>query len=186
MLLNCGAGEDAWSPLDCREIQPVYPKENQSWIFIWRNDAETEAPILWPADAKNWLIWKDPDLGKDWRPEEKGMTEKEMVGWHHRLDGHVFESFLGVGDGQGGLLCCRPWGCKVLDTTEQLIWSDLIIPTSLLYLSLVLCLLSFLQLCFKSFRMPSNFLLNSGHSGLNKRNWGKYAFSVRFFICCRS
>ena len=79
------------SPLDCKEIQPVHPKGNQSWIFIGRIDAEAETPILWPPDVKNWLIWKDPDAGKDWRWEEKGTTEDEMVGWHHRLSGHEFE-----------------------------------------------------------------------------------------------
>ena len=79
------------SPLDCKEIQPVHPKRNQSWIFIGRTDAEAEAPILWPPDVKNWLIWKDPDAGKDWRQEEKGMTGDEMAGWHHWLDGHEFE-----------------------------------------------------------------------------------------------
>ena len=90
------------NPLNCEEIQP---KENQSWIFIGRTDAEVETPILWPPDAKNWLIWKDPDAGKDWSWEEKGTTEDEMVGWHHRLDGHEFEQALGVGDGQGSLVC---------------------------------------------------------------------------------
>ena len=109
------------SPLDCKEIQPVNPKGNQSWIFIGRTDAE--APILWPPDAKNWLIGKDPDAGKDWRQEEKGMTEDEMIGWHHRLDGHEFEQSLGVGDGQRSLACCSPWGCKELDTTEWLNWT---------------------------------------------------------------
>ena len=110
------------SPLDCKEIQPVQPKDNQSWIFIGRTDAETEAPILWPHDAKNWLIGKDPDAGKDWRQEEKGMTVDEIVGWHHRLGGHEFKQALGVGDGQGGLACCSPWGHKESDTTEQLSW----------------------------------------------------------------
>ena len=86
------------SPLDCKEIQPVHPKGHQSWIFIERTDAEAETPILWPPDVKNWLIWKDPDAGKDWR-REKGMTEDEMAGWHHRLDGHEFELAPGVGDG---------------------------------------------------------------------------------------
>ena len=100
------------SPLDCKEIQPVHPKGNQSWIFIGRTDAEDEAPILWPPDAKNWLIWKDPDAGKDWTWEEKGMTEDEMVGRHHRLDGHEFEQALGCGEGQGSLACCSPWGHK--------------------------------------------------------------------------
>ena len=79
------------SPLDCKEIQPVHPKGNQSWIFIGRTDAEAETLILWPPDEEHWLIWKDPDVGKDWRQEEKGMTEDETVGWHHRLDGHEFE-----------------------------------------------------------------------------------------------
>ena len=94
------------SPLDCKEIKPVNPKGNQSWIFIGRTDAEMEAPILWPPDARNWLTGKDPDAGKDWRREEKGTTEHEMVGWHHWLDGHELEQALGVGDGQGSLACC--------------------------------------------------------------------------------
>ena len=87
------------SPLDCKEIKPVHPKGNQSWIFIGRINAEAEAPIFWSPDAQNWLIRKDPEAGKDWRQEEKGMTEDEMVGWHHQLDGHEFEQALGVGDG---------------------------------------------------------------------------------------
>ena len=93
------------SPLDCKEIQPVNPKGNQSWIFVGRADAEAETPILWSPDAKSWLIWKDPDAGKDRRREEKGTTENEMVGWHHQLNGQEFELVLGVGDGQGGLVC---------------------------------------------------------------------------------
>ena len=101
------------SPLGSKEIQPVHPKRNQSWIFIGRTDAEAEALTLWPPDVKNWLIGKDPDAGKDWRQEEKGMTEDEMLGWHHQLDGHEFEQALGVGDGQGSLVCCNPWGCRV-------------------------------------------------------------------------
>ena len=100
------------SPLDCKEIQPVYPKGNQSWIFFGRTDAEAEAAIFWSCDAKNWLIWKDADAGKDWK-EEKGTTEDEMIGWHHRFDGHECEQALGVGDGQGSLACCSPWGCRV-------------------------------------------------------------------------
>ena len=113
------------SPLDSKEIQPVNPKGNQSWIFIGRTDAKAETPILWPPDAKNWLIGKDPDAGKDCRREEKGMTEDEMVGWHHWLNGHEFEQALGVGDGQGSLACCSPWGHKELDMTEQLNWTEL-------------------------------------------------------------
>ena len=106
------------SPLDCKES---HPRGNQSWIFTGRADAEAETPILWPLDVKNWLIWKDPDAGKDWR-KEKRMTEDEIVGWHHRFDGHEFEQAPGVADGQGGLACCSPWGCKESDTTERLNW----------------------------------------------------------------
>ena len=112
------------SPLDYMEIQPVNIKGNQSWIFIGKTDAEAEIPILWPTDSKNWLIWKDPDAGKGWRQEEEGRTEDEMVGWHHQLNGHEFEQALGVGDGQGSLVCCTPWGRKELDMTERLNWTE--------------------------------------------------------------
>ena len=100
------------SPLDCKEMQPVHPKGDQSWVFIGRTDAEAETPILWPPDVKRWLIRKDPDAGKYWR-REKGTIEDEMVGWHHRLDGREFEQTPGVGDGQRGLACCSPWGHRV-------------------------------------------------------------------------
>ena len=110
------------SPLDCKEIQPVHPKGDQSWVFIGRTDAEAETPILWPPDVKSWLIWKDPDAGKDWGQEEKGTTQDVMVGWHHQLNGHQFGWTLGVGDGQGGLACCSSWGRKESDATEQLNW----------------------------------------------------------------
>ena len=113
------------SPLDCKEIQPVYPKGNQSWVFIGRTDVEAETPTLWPPDTKSCLIWKDPDAGKDWGQEEKGTTEDKMVGWHHQFDGHEFEQVLGVGNGQGSLVCCSPWGLKESDTTERLNWTDL-------------------------------------------------------------
>ena len=112
------------SPLDRKEIQPVHPKGNQSWTFFGRTDAEAETPVLWPPDAKSWLLGKDPDAGKDWRQEEKGTTEDEMVGWHYRLNGREFEQSPGVGDGQGSLVCCSPWGCTEMDTTEQLNWTD--------------------------------------------------------------
>ena len=111
------------SPLDCREIKPVHPKGNHSCIFIRRIDAEAETPIFWQPDVKSQFIGKDPDSGKDWR-QEKGTTEDEMVGWHHRLDGHEFQQALGVGDGQGSLACCSPWGRKELDMTEWLNWTD--------------------------------------------------------------
>ena len=107
------------SPLDCKEIQPVHPQENQSWVFFGRNDAKAETPVLWPPHAKSWLIGKDSDAGNDWRQEEKqttedekGMTEDEIVGWHHWLNGPESEQVLGVGDGQGSLACCHPWGHK--------------------------------------------------------------------------
>jgi len=93
-------------------------------LFTGRTDVEAETPVLRPPDVKSWLIWKAPDAGKDWRREEKGMTEDEMVGWHHRLDGHEFEWTLGVFDGQRGLVCCSPWGHKELDMTERLNWTD--------------------------------------------------------------
>ena len=110
------------SPLDCKEIQPANLNGNQSWIG--RTDAEAEAPILWLPDVKYWLIGKDSDVGEDWRQKEKGMTEGEMVRWHHWLDGHEFEHALGVDDGQGRLACWSPWGHKELDMTEQLKWTE--------------------------------------------------------------
>ena len=113
------------SPLDCKEIQPVHPKGDQSWVFIRRTDVEAETPVHWLPDAKSWLIWKDPDAGKDWGQVEKGTTEDEMAGWHHQLNGHEFGQTPGVGDGQGGLTCCSPWSCKELDTTDLLNWTEL-------------------------------------------------------------
>ena len=112
------------SPLDSKEIKPVNRKGSKSWIVIGRTDAEAETPILGPPDAKNWFIGKDPNSGKDWRQEEKGTTEDEMVGWHHRFDAHEFEQTPGVRDGQGSLACCNPWGHKESDMTEQLNWTD--------------------------------------------------------------
>ena len=112
------------SPLDCKEVQPVHSKGVQSWVFIEKTDAEAETLILWPPHAKSWLIGKDPDAGRDWGREVKGTTEDEMAGWHHRLDAREFEWTLGIGDGQGGLACCDSWGCKELDTTERLNWTE--------------------------------------------------------------
>ena len=109
--------------LDSKEIKPVNPKGNQSWIFIGRMGVEAETPILWPPDAKNWFVGKDSDAGKDWRQEEKGPTEDGMFGWHHWLSGHKFEQALGLGDGQAGLACYTPWGRKESDTTERLNWT---------------------------------------------------------------
>ena len=114
------------SPLDCKEIKPVHSEGDQPWDFFGRNDAKAETPVLWPPDAKSWLIRKDSDAGRDWGQEEKGTTEDEMAGWHHQLDGREFEWTPGDGDGQGGLLCCDSWSRKESDTTERLIWSDLI------------------------------------------------------------
>ena len=113
------------SPLDCKEIQPVHPKGDQSRVFIGRPDVEAETRILWSPHAKSWLIGKDPDAGKYWGQEEKGTTEDKMAGWHHRLNGHGFRWTPGVGDRQGGLACCNSWGHKESDTTEQLNWTEL-------------------------------------------------------------
>ena len=108
------------SPWDCKEIQPVHPKGDQSWVFVGRTDAEAETPILWLPHAKSWLIGKYFDAGRDWGQEEKGMTEDEMAGWHHQLYGRESEWTLGIGDGQGGLACCDSWGRKEPDRTERL------------------------------------------------------------------
>ena len=122
MLLAIVLEKTLKSPLNCKEIQPVNLKGNQSWIFIGRTDPE--APVLWPPDVKSWPIWKDPDARKDWRWEEKETTEDEMVGWRHWLDGRESEWTPGVGDGRGGLACCDSWGCKESDTTERLNWTE--------------------------------------------------------------
>ena len=103
-------------PLDCKDIKPVNPKGNLFWIFIKR----TEAPVLWPPEVRSWLIRKDPDTGKGWSQEKKGTTEDEVVERHHWLHGYKLQQALGVGDGQGSLVCCSPWGCKESNTTEQL------------------------------------------------------------------
>ena len=123
MLLNCGVGENSWEFLGLQG-DPTSPFWRRSALgFLW-NDAEAKTPILWPPHAKSWLIGKDSDVGRDWGQEEKGTTEDEVAGWHHRLDGHEFEWTLGVGDGQGGLVCCDSRGRKELDTSERLNWTD--------------------------------------------------------------
>ena len=115
------------NPLDCKEVLPVHPNGNQLWIFIGRTHTEAETPILWSPHVKSWLTGKDPDAGRDWGQEEKGTTEDEMAGWHHRLDGREFEWTPGVGDGQGGLACCDSWGresrTRLSDWTE-LNWAE--------------------------------------------------------------
>ena len=113
------------SPLDCKEIQPVHSEADQPWDFFGRTDAEAKTPVLWPPHAKSWLIGKDSDAGRDCGQEEKGATEDEMAGWHHRLDGHEFEWSPGVGEGQGGLACCSSWGRKESDMTVWLNWTEL-------------------------------------------------------------
>ena len=128
MSLNCGVGEDSCNSckeICCKEILPVHPKGDQSWVFTGRNDAKAETPVLWPPHAKSWLIGKDSDAGRDWGLEEKGTTEDETAGWHHWLDGRESEWSLGAGDGQRGLVCCDSWGCKESDTTERLNWTEL-------------------------------------------------------------
>ena len=118
------------SPLDCKEIQPVHPKGDQFWVFTGRTDVEAETPILGPPDAKSWLIWKNPDAGKDWGQEVKRTTEDEMVGWHHRLNGYEFGWTPGVGDGQGCLVCCGSWGREESDMTEWLNWLNSVLSFS--------------------------------------------------------
>ena len=120
MLLNCVLEKTLESPLDCKEIKLVNPKGNQSWIFIGRTDAEAEALIFWPPDAKNWLIGKDLEAGKDWTQEEKETTEDEIVGWHHQFNGHEFAQTPGGGIGQWSLAWCSPWGHKESDITKWL------------------------------------------------------------------
>ena len=124
MILNCGAREDSWESLGLQG-DPTSPfKGDQSWLFFGRTNAEAETPVLWPPHAKSWLIVKDSDAGRDWGQEEKGTTEDEMPGWHHRLDVPEFGWTPGVGDGQGGLACCNSWSRKESDTTERLNWTD--------------------------------------------------------------
>ena len=116
------------SPLDCKEIQPVHSKGYRSWVFFGRNDAQAETPVLWPPHAKCWLIGKDPDAVKYLGQEEKGMTEDGIAGWHHQLDGHEFELTPGVGDGQGGLVCCKSQGRRIRhDWATELNWKDAVI-----------------------------------------------------------
>ena len=124
MLLNCGVGEDSCQSLGLQG-DPTSPfKGAQSRVFFGKNDAKAETPVLWPPHAKSWLTGKDSDAGRDWGQEEKGTTENEMAGWHHRLDGREFEWTPGVGDGQGGLACCDSWGLKESDMTERLNWTE--------------------------------------------------------------
>ena len=131
MLLNCGVGEYSWESFGLQ----ADPKGDQSWVFTGRTDPEAETPIFWPPDSKSWLIIIDPDGGKGWGQEEKGMTEDEMVRWHHWLNGPEFEKVPGVGDGQGGLACCISWGRKELDMTEQLNWTEIEGMSDMLYLA---------------------------------------------------
>ena len=132
MLLNCGVGEDSWESLGLQG-DPTSPSlGDQSWVFIGRTDFEAGTPVLWPPDAKSWLIWKDPDAGKDWGQEEKGTTEDEIVGWHHWLNGHGFGWTPGVGDGHGGLACCDSWGPQRIghNWATELNWYTVVYKTS--------------------------------------------------------
>ena len=123
--------------LDCKEIQPVHSKRDQSWASFGKNDAKAETPVLWPPHAESWLIGKDPDAGRDWGQEEKGMTEDEMAGWHHLLDGRAFEWSPGVGDGQRGLVCCNSWGRKESDRSKRLNWNELNVYFSMLFSQII-------------------------------------------------
>ena len=152
------------SPLDSKEIQPVHPKGDQSWVFIGRTDAEAETPILWPPNVKSWLIEKDPDAGKDWGQEEKGTTEDEMVGWHHQFNGHGFGWTPGFVDGQGGLACCDSWGSKESDMTERLNWTKLghYTPKWLSYTVILVYIRSLLIPNFQSIHFsPTSLLVNT-------------------------
>ena len=152
------------SPLDCKEIQPVHPKGDQSWVFIGRTDAEAETPILWPPHVKSWRIGKDPDAGRGWGQEEKERTDDEMAGWHHQLDGCEFEWTPGVGDGQGGPACCDWWGRKESDTTEPLNWTE---PRSKLLpacrFEAALCEYLYVLILIDFFCLSSLFLSLPGH-----------------------
>ena len=153
------------SPLDCKEIQLVHSKGDQSWVFFGRNDAKAETPVLWPPHARSWLIGKDSDAGRDWGQEEKGTTEDEKAGWHHLLDGREFEWILGYGNGQGGLACCDSWGRKELDMTEQLNWTELNWDAfaKILYIILITIITIFtgLQISIIRISMIGNDLLSS-------------------------
>ena len=127
MLLNCGVGEDSWESLGLQGDPTVHSEGDQPWDFFGRNDAKAETPVLWPPHLKSWLIGKDSDAGRDWGQEEKGTTEDDMAGWHHRLNGHEFEWTPGVGNGQWGLACCDSWVCKQtwLSDWTELNWTTL-------------------------------------------------------------
>ena len=139
------------SLLDCKQIQPVHPKGNQSWIFIGRTDAEAEAPILWPPDVKSRLIRRDLDAGKDWRQEEKGMTEDEMVGWHQWLNGPEFKQALGDAKGQRSLACCSPWSHKEWEAVIHFLFSMVCLTTSNYHLLL------YFMLTYNSYFLPCTF-----------------------------
>ena len=165
MLLDCGVGKDSSESFGLQGT--VNPKGNQSWIFIGRTDAEAETPVLWPPNAKNWFVWKDPDARKDWRQEEKEMTEDEIVGCHHWLNGHEFDLTLGVGEGQGSMVHCSPWGCKELDMTERLNWCTLFSDSILQYSEILYFLFSLIfsiylapypLFLFKSLKCPCSIL----------------------------
>ena len=148
------------SPLDSKEIQSVHPRGNQSRIFVGRTSAKAETPKFWPPDVKNWLVAKDPDAGKDWRQEEKGTTEDEMVGWHHRLNRHEFKQAPGVADGQGSLACCSSWGQKESDMTE-LNWQN-----QGIFYSLCSCILIKVWFnCVETIRMGINLLIPPDWAG---------------------
>ena len=159
------------SPLDCKEIQPVHPEGDQPWDFFGRNDAKAETPVLWPPDVKSWLIGKDSDAGRDWQQEEKGTTEDEMAGWHHWLDGHESQWTLGVGDGQGGLVCCDSWGRKESDTTERLNWTEG-------HLNKVWRLIDNNSSILAHSLWQNTLLIKD----VNRRNWSLWELYLKFFV----
>ena len=157
----------SWESLGLQGDPSVHPKGDQSWVFIGRTDVEAETPIFWPPHAKSWLIWEDPDAGKDWGQEEKGTTEDEMVGWHHRLNGHEFGWTLGVDDGQ----FCSSWGCKESDMTEWHNWTELNRPRSIYHGSVILFIYLFIFTFFSSIFTLENF------------SWPMFIF-IDVFFCC--
>ena len=163
------------SPLDSKEIKQVNPNGNQTWIIVGRTDDEVKVPILWPPDVKSQLIGKDSDAGKDWGYEEKGTTENEMVGWHHRLDGHGFGWTLGVGDGQGGLACCSSRDRKELDTTERLNWTEL-------WNLEKWCRWSYLQNRNRVTDIEDKCMATKAASGLGDWNWHIYTIYTKYKI----
>jgi len=188
MLLNCGIGEDSWESLGLQGDPTSSSKGDQSWVFTGRTDVEAETPICWPPDVKSWRISKDPDVGKDWGQEEKEMTEDEMVGWHHRHNGHGFGWTPGVGDGQGGLVCCGSWGRKESDMTERLNWLNWTttywrLRWWLEYILIKACSLFFLMQCYCTLnRLQYSVNITFIYTGKPKDSYESLYYDICFIV----